>query len=279
MFTHYRTQGFILKKTDQGEADRIFTIYTKDFGKLEILAKAERKIKSKLKGGLGLFYLSEIEFVQGRTHKTLTDAILIENFPNLRKDLEKLPIAYGISEVLDNLIKGQEPDEKIWHLLNETFNKLNNSQLPTTNYQLLYYYFLWNLLSISGYQPELYNCSLCQKNLLPEKLYFNSKEGGIICQSCFKKLKLVEEDKSSSSPTERAKRSEGGKERTFFDFAAARVGKEVDPETVKILRIILEKNWPLLSKLKVEEKYLKGLDSVSKNYLSFLVDEASASAA
>jgi len=276
MFTHYRTQGFILKKTDRGEADRIFTIYTKDFGKLEILAKAERKIRSKLKGGLELFYLSEVEFIQGKTHKTLTDVMLIESFPNLRKDLEKLSIAYRISEVLDSLIKGQEADEKIWHLLNETFNKLNNSQLLTANYQLLYYYFLWNFLSISGYRPGLYNCSLCQKKLLPEKLYFNPKEGGIICQSCFKKLKLIEEDKSSSSPTERAKRSEGGKERTFFDFAAARVGKELSPETVKILRIILEKNWPLLSKLKVEEKYLKELVSVSKDYLSLMVDEAEA---
>jgi len=45
MFTYYRAQGFILKKEDRGEADRIFTIYTKDFGKLELLAKAVRKIK------------------------------------------------------------------------------------------------------------------------------------------------------------------------------------------------------------------------------------------
>ena len=240
MFRHYRTQGFILKKTERGEADRIFIIYTKDFGKLEILAKAERKIKSKLKGGLELFYLSEIEFIQGKTHKTLTDAILIENFPILRKDLERLPIAYRISEVLDNLIKGQEADEKIWNLLNETFQKLNNQQLTINNQQLLYYYFLWNLLSILGYQPELYNCSLCQKKLLPEKLYFNLKEGGIICQSCFKKLKS---------------------------------GKETDSETVKILRIILEKNWPILSKLKIEAKYLKGLASISKNYLSLICEE------
>jgi len=256
MFAHYRTQGFILKKTDRGEADRIFTIYTKDFGKLEILAKAERKIKSKLKGGLELFYLSEIEFIQGKTHKTLTDAILIENFPILRKNLERLPIAYRISEVLDNLIKGQEADEKTWNLLNETFQKLNNQQSTSNNQQLLYYYFLWNLLSILGYQPELYNCSLCQKKLLPEKLYLNLKEGGIICQSCFKKLKLVEEDKSSSSP-----------------LAAARVGKEIDSETVKILRIILEKNWPILSKLKIEAKYLKSLELFSKSYFSFICEE------
>lgn len=240
MFRHYRTQGFILKKTDWGEADRIFTIYTKDFGKLEILAKAERKIKSKLKGGLELFYLSEIEFIQGKTHKTLTDTILIDNFPILRKDLERLSIAYRISEVLDNLIKGQELDEKIWNLLNETFNKLNSSEIRNLKLEILYYYFLWNLLSVLGYQPEVYNCSLCQKKLLPEKLYFNPKEGGIICQGCFKKLKS---------------------------------GKEVDSETVKILRIILEKNWPILSKLKIEAKYLKGLASISKNYLSSICEE------
>ncbi len=250
MFRHYRTQGFILKKTDRGEADRIFTIYTKDFGKLEILAKAERKIKSKLKGGLELFYLSEIEFIQGKTHKTLTDAILVENFPILRKDLERLPIAYRISEVLDNLIKGQEADEKIWNLLNEIFNKLNTrarakgeeeTLVSSTNLKLeiLYYYFLWNLLSILGYQPELYNCSLCQKKLLPEKLYFNPKEGGIICQSCFRKTKS---------------------------------GEKIESEIIKILRIILEKNWQTLSKLKIEPNYLKSLNSIAESYLSHVLE-------
>jgi len=256
MFQHYRSQGFILKKTDQGEADRIFTIYTKDFGRLEILAKAERKIKSKLKGGLELFYLSEIEFIQGKTHKTLTDAILIENFPILRKDLERLFIAYRISEVLDNLIKGQEVDEEIWKLLNEIFIKLNNLKIENEKLKIIYYYFLWNLLSISGYQPELYNCSLCQKKLLPEKLYFNLREGGIICQSCFKKLK-------------------SGKETTIHPPHPPThfVSGPLYPETVKILRIILKKNWPLLFKLKIEEKYLKGLASVSKNYLSLICEE------
>ena len=69
MFRHYRTQGFILKKADRGEADRIFTIYTKDFGKLEILAKAERKIKSKLKGGLGLFIYQKLSLFKEKLIK------------------------------------------------------------------------------------------------------------------------------------------------------------------------------------------------------------------
>ena len=249
MAVYYRTQGFIVKKTDRGEADQLFTIYTKDFGKLEILGKAIRKIKSKLRGGIELFYLSEIEFIQGKTYKTLTDAILIDKFENLRKSLRKLAIAYKISEVLDNLVKGQEPDESLWNLLNETFQKLNTSGtrragVKPITYNLIYHYFLWNLLSILGYQHELYNCAICQKKLIPEKLYFSSKEGGIICQSCFKKIKL-------------GKPSQILQNKTW-------AGKEVKPETVKILRIILEKNWLTLSKLKIEKDFLKELASISK---------------
>ena len=160
MFLHYRTRGFILKKADRGEADRIFTVYTKDFGKLEILGKAIRKISSKLRPGAEIFYFSEIEFIQGKTHKILTDAILIEKFENLKNNLNKLKIAYKISQVLDNLVFGQEPDEKIWQLLEETFRKLNKLEITGPKLELLYYYFFWNLISLLGYQPEISNCTI-----------------------------------------------------------------------------------------------------------------------
>lgn len=242
MFVHYRTKGLILKKEDRGEANQLFTIYTKDFGKLEILGKAIRKISSKLRSGVENFYLSEIEFIQGKTYKTLTDAILIEKFENIRKSLKRLRIASKISEALDNLVKGQEPDEKIWQLLNETFNKLNNQQSTISNQQLIYYYFLWNFLSISGYKPELYRCVLCQKKLLPNGLHFSPKEGGIICQKCLEK-----ENESV----------------------------KIEPEIVKILRLILEKNWKVLSKLKIKKSHHKSLKIISDYYLSFIGEKYS----
>lgn len=234
MAIHYRSQGFILKKTDRGETDQIFTIYTRDFGKLEILGKAIRKIKSKLRSGTEIFYLSEIEFIQGKTYKTLTDAILIKKFLNLRKDLRKLKIAFQISEIFDKLIKGQEPDEKIWQLLDETFEKLNNQQLTINNQQLLYYFFFWNLLSLLGYQPELYDCSRCQKKLAPAKLYFSPKEGGVICQQCQKSVKSA---------------------------------KDIEIGTVKILRLLLKKDWPILNRLKIGTQDLNSLKTVSNYFL------------
>jgi len=235
MFVHYRTLGIFLKKENRGEADQLFTIFTKDFGKLKILGKAIRKIKSKLRSGAELFYLSEIEFIQGKAYKTLTDTILVDKFQNLRKDLEKLEISSEIAEIIDNLVKGEEADEKVWQLLLETFERINHSSLsPWT-----YYYFLWNFLSLLGYKPELNRCAVCQKKVNPDNFYFDSEQGGIVCQRCFNKE---------------------GK------------GIKVSPETIKIIRILLKKDWNLLSKLKVELGHKKELEEASRTYLCHLHD-------
>ena len=242
MFVHYRTQGLVLKKENQGEADQLFTIYTKDFGKLKILARAIRKIKSKLRGNISPFSLSEIEFIQGKAYKTLTDTFLIKDFfekEQLKKDLKKLRVAYQIADTLDDLIKGEEPDEKIWQLLIEVFDKLSGLQFTVHSLRFLYYYFLWNLFFLLGYAPQFYHCILCQKKLKEEKLYFSAKEGGIICFACLPKRKIT----------------------SFL----------IKPGTIKILRLILEKKLSILQKLKVEKEDIKNLRIISQmlyNYIS-----------
>lgn len=224
MAIHYRTKAFILEKTDFQEADQLFTVYTEDFGKIKVLGRAIRKIKSKLRAGAELFYLSEIEFIQGKNHKTLTDAMVIEKFKNVKQDLGKLEILSQIAENADDLISGEEEDEDIWNLLTEVFEKVNS-------YSLIYYYFVWNLLSILGYQVDLYHCGDCQKKLIPEKLYFNSEEG-IICSECF----------------------EGATD------------KEICPEIIKILRLFLKKDWNILLRLKIQDFHKKELENISENY-------------
>lgn len=204
MATHYRTRGFIIKKSDRGEADQFLTLYTENYGKLKLSAKAIRKITSKLRAGSGLFYLSEIEFIQGKTNKTLTDAILIENFKNIRQDLIKLRIAYKIADILDELSPKEEKDEKIWELLLEIFHRLDTKyKIPNTAYKI-YYYFFWRLVSILGYHPAISNCSIH--------------------------------------------------------------GREIDCDMIKILKLILKKDWQILIRLKFEPNHLRLLENISKWY-------------
>ncbi len=255
MAVYYRTCGFILKKEDRSESDRLFTIFSEDFGKLEILGKAIRKITSKLRSGAESFYFSEIEFIQGKTHKTLTDAVTINKFENIRSDLEKLEIASRIVQVCDNLVAREERDEKIWQLLAEVFNRLDNCKVENSlemnkflagecgneqvprkrvwKLEIIYYYFLWNLLSILGYEINLYHCAVCQKKLEPENLYFNFKEGGIIDSGCYQKIKD---------------------------------GKAILPEVIKILRLFLKKDWNTLLKLKIGDDHRDQLELISEEY-------------
>ena len=131
-------------------------------------------------------------------------------------------------------------DEEIWQLLMEAFNKLNARYKEKDTVYKVYYYFFWNFLFLLGYRPEIYNYVSCQKRLVPEKLYFTSEEGGVVCYKCSKGIKTK---------------------------------KEISPEVIKILRIILKKDWMLLEKIKIEQKFQKILNIISKDYLSFVLSE------
>ena len=244
MAVYYRTKGFVFKKNNRSEADRIFTIFTEDFGKIEIRARAIRKITSKLRGGIDMFCLSEIEFIQGKNHKTLTDAVALQRFKSITQNFEKTAFSNKISEVLDNFIKGQERDVAIFNLISEVFEKLNSLQLTTDSQQLLYYYFFWNFFSELGYMPEAQKCAKCHEKLNPHDLYFSNKEGGVICGNC------------------------AGK-KTKDPEPCLRINSDI----VKILRLIIKKDWQILSRLKIENSSLQLLEKISNNY-HFHIGEA-----
>jgi DNA repair protein RecO (recombination protein O) len=232
MTTRYKTQAFVFKKSNINESDRVFSVFTNEFGRLDIFAKAIRKTTSKLRNGIDTFFMSEIEFIQGKSRKTLTDAAIIERFNNVTKDLERFKTANEIGEILDNFIKGEQKDEKIFNLLNETFSKLNDSNLKSKKCALVYYYFLWNALSLFGYRPEVHKCNVCSEKLNPYAIYFSEKLGGIICKKCLRQ-----------------------------DTSANKVNSDI----VKILRLILEKEWKIVSKLKIEPASQKLLENISEN--------------
>ncbi|MSU54633.1 MAG: DNA repair protein RecO [Candidatus Staskawiczbacteria bacterium] len=230
----YATEAFVFKKEDRLEADSTFSVFTHDFGRLEVVGKAIRKITSKLKGNIEIFSLSRIEFVQGKNKKILTEALFVKKFKNISQVPEKLVIAHRITEILDVFLKGEQRDEKIWDMLVHMFEKLDSDSLQSKHYQLLYCYFVGNFTSILGYGLQLSKCAVCGQTLDPRLLYFSNKEGGTICGVC----------------------------------AGTHEGSiKITSDTVKILRLILNKDWQTISRLKAAEKIpLEALE----NYVRYL---------
>jgi DNA repair protein RecO (recombination protein O) len=234
----YKTQAFVFQKNDVNDSDRIFSIFSDNYGRFDVFAKAARKISSKLRCGINVFSLSDIEFIQGKNRKTLTDSSIKEKFGNIPQNPEKFEVANKIGKVLHNFVKGEEKDDGIFNLLNEVFSELNDNKKDRADF--LYYYFVWNFLALQGYGPEVINCAECKGKLLPYGIYFSFKDGGIICKDCF-------------SPDKSA--------------------QKINSDVVKILRIILRRDWHMISKIKIGPGSRNLLGDISKKYCSYLMPE------
>lgn len=238
MTTHYKTQAFVFKRSDINEADRVFSVFTNDFGRLDIFAKSIRKNISKLRGGMDIFYMSQIEFIQGKNRKTLTDATAIEKFGNVTSDPKRFKIAGDVADIMDNFIIGQEKDAEIFSLLDDVFHKLNDHGLGDEKCVPAYYYFLWNILRALGYLPEVHKCNACGAKLNPYAIYFSNKLGGVICKKCLGQ-----------------------------DVLSYRLNSDV----VKTMRLIFKKEWQVISKLKMAFSSQKLFKEVSDNYYSYIL--------
>ncbi len=186
MFTHYRTHGIILSSYKRGEADEVFTLYTKDFGRVDVLGRSIRKSSSKLKMGMSLFSLVEVGFIQGKSYNTLTDVIPLYQFKNARDDLGKLSLFYRISEIVRSLVYGEEKDEDIFSFLLKSFKRIDKKDFKKNELKLFYCFFVFNLLYFLGYKMYIEKCAFCGQKV-EKSCYFNSKEGGVVCESCFLK--------------------------------------------------------------------------------------------
>lgn len=128
----HNTEGIVLKKESSGETDALFTIYTKDFGKILARAQGIKKENAKLKGHLEPLNLSSVSFVLGRNGERLTQATMLNYWPSIRENFEKLRAAMIIVDLIDTQHFPGEKDEKMWELILASFSALEEKQPENT---------------------------------------------------------------------------------------------------------------------------------------------------
>lgn len=146
------TSGIILSRTDYGEADRILTLLTPDHGKVRLLAKGVRRVKSKLAGGIELFSVSTITFARGRGDiGTLVSTRLHKHYARIVQDLDRTMLGYQLLKELNKMTE-DEPEEGYFTLLEQTFEALDDIavELP-----LIRLWFAAQLLRLGGHTPNL----------------------------------------------------------------------------------------------------------------------------
>lgn len=113
--------GYVLKRTDTGEADRVLTIFTKEYGKITAIAKGCRKLNSSRASALEPGTCSKIYCVQSQSLPIITQAQVLDDHAPLRSSLSSLRKAFEILEMIDVLIDGEVPEPEVFFHLEAIF--------------------------------------------------------------------------------------------------------------------------------------------------------------
>ncbi len=182
-----RVDALILRHQRWGEADRLLTIFTREYGKLRIVAKGARKTTSRKGGHLEPFMRTALQLAQGRDLWIVTQAEMINAFLPMRDDLQRMGFASYVIELLDKFTYEDGANPQLYYLAVETLERLCT---PDSVFVVLRYYEM-RVLDIMGYRPQLFQCIGCQEEIKAEDQYFSALVGGVICPRCGQKYEDV----------------------------------------------------------------------------------------
>ncbi len=230
----YKTEAIVLKHTNLGEADRILTLYTPNFGKLRAVAKGVRKPKSKLGGHVELLTRSAMMFAHGRNLDIVTQSQTIDSFLPLRNDLWKTSCAFYLAELVDSFTEEQDENYPLYRLLLDALHWLENADAG-----LSLRYFEIHLLDHSGYRPQLLWCARCTGPLEPVTNLFSADAGGVLCPMC-----------GHGDP-----------------FA-----RPVSVNTLKVMRFFQSSDYASSRRLRIDPELSVELEQVIRYYLRYLLE-------
>lgn len=175
----YNTEGIILRYRDIGEYDRIYSVLTRDYGKVDAWAQGVRKPQSKLVAHLQPLYFCDFMFARGRRFDRVAQVRVQNRFGQLWIDLEKLSKGVYIAALADIVLRPGTREHSVFDLFFSTLTLLEKGD------GALELMFSIKLLRESGFSPELKNCVLCKKEAVGLGRYFDAIRGGVICNDCF----------------------------------------------------------------------------------------------
>lgn len=176
--------GIVISETPYSETSKIINIITKD-GIIGLMAKGARGVKSNLRLGTTKLTYSSFNIIKKEDKlSTLTSVDIIDDYRNIKKDLEKISYSTFILELSSQVIK-QNKNEEIFNLLKNSLKKINDGfdPLVITNILELKY------LDYLGVMPIIDSCAICGNKTSIVTL--SSYKGGYICKNCLKDEKIV----------------------------------------------------------------------------------------
>lgn len=193
------TEAIVLKAMKYGETSRIVSLYTRDHGKVSVIAKGARAAKSKY--GAALEPMSHTQVVyydkENRDLQTLSQADLLSQFRDVIDHPDKLVVGFALIEYIQSVIHGEEAHEPLFDALLRSLKTLNTIERNPRNVLLR---FLLDLSQELGFGIDLSLCLDCRQpfrdDIAQSLIRFDTHDGGFTCGRCSRTGGVVLEESS-----------------------------------------------------------------------------------
>jgi len=191
-----KTSAIVIKNMDWSDTSKITTLFTREFGKMNVIAKGARRSSSPYRGLLESLNLIEvfIYFSPKRDLQTLGDITLENSFPAIRGNIEKTGYALGILELVNSFFGNSNPDSIFFDFTEHIFCELE----ITHKEEEIFWYYLLKLASYLGFKPEFILCRKCGGKVTDDVKNFSLQEGSVVCNSCARpdanQIKILKSD-------------------------------------------------------------------------------------
>jgi DNA repair protein RecO (recombination protein O) len=179
-----KTDAVVLSKMNYGDTSMIASIFTEDLGRISVIVKGARSPKSKYGRIVDLInHLSVVLYKKDtRDIQLLSGADIIDHYPEIKNDLNKLKYAYSITELIKSLLAEHEINKRIFKGIVKILTRLNSGEEPSeVTFGRFFIFFLKEI----GYELQTEFCVICGKKDLTEDCFYNFDKG-LICAECKK---------------------------------------------------------------------------------------------
>lgn len=184
----FAVDGLVLRESAYGENDCLFSLLTADRGRIAVLAKGARSMKSRTRGGIQPFTYGNYEIADKNGGPGYVRNLSVsEPFLGLHAGLLPLSLAAYLSDVAYELSGDSVPAGELLQLMLNTFYLLSNRIDPADESELLRVKaaFEMRVMAISGYEPDLFGCARCgAEHSDSGGWYLDVMNGAILCGGC-----------------------------------------------------------------------------------------------
>jgi recombinational DNA repair protein (RecF pathway) len=119
-------EAIVIKRINYKDQDKIITLYTKEIGKIAVMAKGIRKIDSKRKSYFEPGNFIKIALIKSHKFHIAAQTELLNSYPQIKKTYEKANALYYILEIFDGLVPEEDDNVTIFKFLEKSLSTLEN---------------------------------------------------------------------------------------------------------------------------------------------------------